>query len=239
MTELSRLGCKVLATARGGEELQELWDKDPNVEWMAADLCQSGVAQSLVDKAVSTFGKLDGLVNNAGSIEPIAPLSNCDAEAWAKAIEVNLTAPAILMGAALPHLKKSGGKILNISSGAAVKVVQGWSAYCTAKAGLLHLTKIAAAENPALSFFSLRPGVVDTQMQSEIRNSQGMTQADLAKFQKLKDENQLEPPSVPARSAAWLVLHGPLERSGEFIEYSDEEVIKGVEKLFTTKGRSS
>ena len=136
------------------------------------------------------------------------------------------------MRAALPHLQETEGVVLNISTGAAVKVVQGWSAYCASKAGLLHLTSVAAVENPKLRFYSLRPGVIDTAMQNEIRNSSGMTEADKSKFQALKQNDQLEPPEVPARSAVWLLLQGPKQRSGEFIQYTDEEVVRGVERLF-------
>jgi NAD(P)-dependent dehydrogenase (short-subunit alcohol dehydrogenase family) len=231
-SQLAGLGCKVLACARSEKNLKELWDKSDEVEWTVSDLSNLNEAQRLVDLALEKFGRLDGVVNNAGMIEPIDRLEDSDPQDWARAITVNLTAPALLMRAALPHLKRQKGRIVNVSSGAAIKVMEGWSAYCTSKAGLLHLTKIAATECPEVAFFSLRPGVIDTQMQKEIRSSSGMTQADLEKFRGLKDSGELEPPEVPARSAVWLALHGPFDRSGEFIQYTDEQVVAGTEQLF-------
>ena len=233
--QLQSLGHKVLACARSSERLRELWDQESNVVWKACDLADPKEAERLVDLVMKKFGKLDGVVNNAGTIQPISLLEQSPPDQWAEAITVNLTAPSLLMRAALPHLRKSRGRVVNISSGAAVKVVQGLSAYCAFKARLLHLTQVAAAECPEVAFFSLRPGVIDTQMQTEIRDSSGMTDTDLEKFKGLKASNDLEPPEVPARSAVWLLLHGPLDRSGEFIQYTDDQVAAGVEELFAAR----
>lgn len=229
---LTDQGHSVLATARSEETLKELWGDNPRVEILACDIGSDGAPQKLVETALEAFGELHGLVNNAGIIQPILPLADCPPDDWAKTIHINLVAPAALMAAALPHLQKTRGRVVNISSGAAINVLQGWSAYCTSKAGLLHLTKGAAAEYPEVAFFSLRPGVIDTEMQTEIRDSKGMTEKDLAKFQGLKADKKLEPPEVPGRAAAWLVLHGPLERSGEFLQYTEELIKNGVEAQF-------
>jgi NAD(P)-dependent dehydrogenase (short-subunit alcohol dehydrogenase family) len=229
---LAQLGHKVLATARSSNALKELWDNEESVSWIALDLADPDSPSKLVDEAIKLYGQIDGVVNNAGTIEPIEPLSTADPVLWAQAITVNLTAPALLMAKAVEHLKKTSGKVVNISTGASVKVMQGWSAYCASKAGFLHLTSVAAAENPEIAFFSLRPGVVDTKMQDEIRSSTGMAPEDHQKFQNLKETGGLEPPEVPARAAVWLLLHGPLERSGEFLQYTDEQISQGVETLF-------
>lgn len=229
--ELSQLDCRITATASDMGALETLWHDNPNVYWTAADLTYPDQIQSIVTETLEQFGRIDGLINNAGTINPIQPLAGVEQKEWSTSIEVNLIAPAMLMATALPHLQKTRGKVINISSGAAVKSVQGWSAYCTAKAGLLHLTTVAAEENPEVTFFSLRPGVIDTDMQKEIRGSQGMTSEDLARFQELDQNGQLEPPSVPAKAAAWLALFGPHSRSGEFIEYTDEEIQAGVKTL--------
>lgn len=230
--QLDTLGCRCLLVSRSQEPLQELAAELARAEIMVADLADPDCCTAVVQHAVSRFGRLDGLVNNAGTIAPIKPLSYADHEAWARAITVNLTSPALLMAAALPELEKTEGRVVNISTGAAVGAVQGWSAYCASKAGLLHLNTVVARENPKVGCFSLRPGVIDTQMQAEIRGSDGMTPDDLEKFKNRKNEGQLEPPEVPARSAVWLVLRGPLARSGEYITYTDSEVVQGAEELF-------
>ena len=107
----------------------------------------------------------------------------------------------------------------------------GWSAYCASKAGLLHLSYVVAAENPEIGCFSLRPGVIDTSMQAAIRDSSGMRSADQQRFLDLHRQGGLEPPEVPARAAVWLVLHGPKQRSGQLLDYTDPEIEAGVREM--------
>lgn len=221
---LDRMGAAVVLSARSRDKLEALASELTEALVLPADLSDLDRAVELVERAAAWKGRLDALVNNAGQIDPIEPLASCDPKAWAEAIQTNLVAPAVLTSRALPHLARQNGRVVHISSGAAVKVVQGWSAYCTAKAGLLHLSKIAAEECPEVAQFSLRPGVIDTDMQRAIRSSAGMTEADLTKFRSLHESGQLEPPEVPARAAAWLALRGPHQRSGDFIEYKDEGI---------------
>lgn len=124
--------------------------------------------------------------------------------------------------------------VLSKDRGAAIKIFQGWSAYCASKAGLLHLTRVLAAEEPAITAVSLRPGVVDTQMQAEIRHSSkgAMPTARRERFRRLKRGGELAPPAAPARSIAWLALYAPSDWSGEFIEYDDPRVTEPAETVF-------
>ncbi len=112
--------------------------------------------------------------------------------------------------------------------------MEGWSAYCASKAGLLHLTRVLATEEPEVTAVSLRPGVVDTRMQAQIRQSEpgAMPPSSKERFENLKEEGELEPPEVPARAIAWLVLHAPEEWSGEFIEYDELRVAEPARALF-------
>jgi NAD(P)-dependent dehydrogenase (short-subunit alcohol dehydrogenase family) len=229
---LDGLGHETLLTGRDENELARLQRQLSHAVCEPMDLADPLAARALVRLAVERLGGLDGLVNNAGTIDPIAPLGQADPASWARAIEVNLTSPALLIGEAVAELSRCQGRIVNVSTGAALKPVPGWSAYCASKAGLLHLTSVIAAEYPDIACFSLRPGVIDTAMQTAIRQSRGMREADLQRFQDLHQQGGLEPPEVPGRAAAWLVLHGPLERSGQLIEYTDAEVSAGVAKLF-------
>ena len=229
---LDGLGHRTLLTGRDQSELYSLQKKLSHAQILAADLADLVAVESIVARALSALGGLDALINNAGTIDPIASLADADSKAWARAIEVNLTAPALLMKAALPELARSGGRIVNISTGAAIKPMPGWSAYCASKAGLLQLTAVLAAEAPEVSSFSLRPGVIDTAMQEAIRASEGMRVPDHKRFLDLHNQGSLEPPEVPARAAVWLALLGPSKRSGELIDYTDPEVAAGVQDLF-------
>lgn len=237
--QLDRWGVRTVMLARTEHSLRRLEDELNNARSLVLDLSDPLRVQQAVEATLDSFGRLDALVNNAGVIEPTDPLSQANPQAWVQAMAINLTAPAMLMRAALPELKLRGGRVVNISSGAAVKVVKGWSAYCTSKAGLLHLTRIAAEENPEVSFFSLRPGVIDTEMQTQIRTSSGMCPEDVRKFRDLKDTGRLEPPEIPGKAAAWLALHGPRHRSGDFIEYTDPDIMEGLRALDPCTSRSS
>ena len=136
--------------------------------------------------------------------------------------------------AAVPALRAAPGRVVNISSGAAVKPIGAWSAYCAAKAALTHLTAVLAVEEPRIISVALRPGVVDTEMQAVIRREgpSAMDPERAAYFVQLKEEGRLEPPWVPARAAAWLALHAPPSMSGRFVEYDDPRVAEPALSLF-------
>ncbi|PZQ48156.1 MAG: short-chain dehydrogenase [Rhodovulum sulfidophilum] len=161
-----------------------------------------------------TGGRLSGLVNNAGLIEPIALLGDTDPSAWARLITVNLVGACDVVRAGLPRL--TDGVIVNISSGAAATPMEGWSAYCASKAGLAMLTRCLALEYGArgIRCYGFRPGVVDTDMQAGIRAS------GLNPISRLRRE-ELLPPEVPARAVAWLLSHRPEDLSGQEIDIRD------------------
>lgn len=225
---------RLLLVARDATALESL-AQECQAQFLALDVTDSSAATTIVESALNHYSRLDALVNNAGVVGPIAPLAESEISAWRHNLEVNLMAPAALIQAALPHLRRSRGRIVNISTGAAVKTMVGWSAYCTAKAGFLHLTRNLAVEEPEITSVSLRPGVIDTGMQAEIRKSGSGMEADAhQKFLDLHREKQLEPPEVPGRVAAWLALQAPTEWSGEFISYAEERVAQSALEFFQT-----
>lgn len=230
---LDELGHQTFLLGREQEKLDRLKDELLRAQVANQDLSRPEQLPALVEMVVERLGGLDGLINSAGVIEPIGLLSELELPDWEAALRVNLTAPAMLMAAALPYLQKSGGRVVNISSGAAVKPTPGWGAYCAAKAGLLALSQVVAAEQTEVACFSLRPGVIDTEMQRQIRESSTMPEEAHARFLDLHRQGKLEPPEVPARAAIWLALEGPRERSGEFIEYTDPQVMEGISQLFS------
>src|SRR5690348_16036254 len=95
-----------------------------------------------------SFGCIDALVNNAGVIEPIASVAWTDPAAFARNIEINLIGAFYAIRPVLPAMiAAGGGRIINVSSGAALRPQQGWSAYCAGKAGLAMLTRSIALEH--------------------------------------------------------------------------------------------
>ena len=168
------------------------------------------------------------MINNAGIVEPIAPVARTDADSWQYNIAVNLLGPFYLARGAIAELRKRKGRIVNVSSGAATITVETVSAYCAAKAALNHFTRVLAAEEPGLTVMAVRPGVVDTRMQERIRSDgPGVMSAEqVSYYQALKTRGELEAPEVPGRSIAWLALHGPREFSGQFLDYDDPRICR-------------
>jgi NAD(P)-dependent dehydrogenase (short-subunit alcohol dehydrogenase family) len=202
-----------------------------------ADVSDAGACQAAVSQTLDRFGRLDALVNNAGIVEPIAPVASADMERWQYNIAVNLLGPVYLARCALDELRKQKGRIVNVSSGAATVTVEHVSAYCAAKAALNHFTRVLAAEEPRLTVMTVRPGVVDTRMQETIRREgPGVMTADqVTYYQSLKVRGELEAPQVPGRAIAWLALHGPSEFSGEFLDYDDPRISRPALDLFGEK----
>lgn len=95
-----------------------------------------------------------------------------------------------------------------------------------------HFTRILAVEEPGVTAVAVRPGVVDTPMQTLLRNTApSVMPKDLADYyQKIKIEGKLEPPDVPGKSIAWLARHAPREWSGRFLNYDDPDIADATEK---------
>lgn len=192
----------------------------------AGDVSDAGDCRAAVDKTLEHFGRLDAVVNNAGTVEPLAPVSGSDVDRWRHNIAVNLLGPFHLIRAGIAELREQRGRIVNVSSGAATISVENASAYCAAKAALNHFSRVLAAEEPRVTVVAVRPGVVDTRMQDTIRQKGAgvMPAEQLAYYQDLKVHGQLEKPEVPGRSLAWLALHAPIEFSGQFLNYDDPPI---------------
>ena len=154
----------------------------------AFDAIEARIKAKRYDKAV--------LINNAGIVEPVAPLERADPGEIERNLAVNLVAPMVLMRrflAATGHVKLR--RIINISSGAGRRPISGWSVYCAAKAGLDMATRVVALEAQsrglAVEAVSLAPGVIDTGMQAHVRSASADDFADVERFRQMKAEGTL------------------------------------------------
>lgn len=144
------------------------------------------------------------LINNAGVIPRIAPLSALDSEDLARALRVGLEAPMLLSAAFLGATEGWAvpRKVLNISSGLGRRPMASQAAYCAAKAGMDHFTRCLALEEAlkpnGAKVCSLAPGVIDTDMQVQLRGADAAAFPDRARFEQLKSADQL---STPAQAA--------------------------------------
>ncbi|MEO1460084.1 MAG: SDR family NAD(P)-dependent oxidoreductase, partial [Pseudomonadota bacterium] len=136
---LAAAGAAVVLAARSEREIaaeaEAIRAAGGEARAVACDVADRASVDAAV-AAAEALGPLEILVNNAGMIEPIAPLAESDPEAWTRAIDVNLKGVYHGMRAAIPVMKAAGGgTIITTSSGAAVSALEGWSHYCSSKAG--------------------------------------------------------------------------------------------------------
>jgi NAD(P)-dependent dehydrogenase (short-subunit alcohol dehydrogenase family) len=193
-------GASIAIAARRGDELRALASRlGPKVLPLVCDVADHGSVKAAVDEAVGHFGRLDHLVNNAGVIEPIGRVDETDPAQWARAIQINLVGAYHAIHATLPHLLAAKGVIVNVSSGAAHRPLEGWGSYCASKAGLAMLGRSLMLEYGALGLrvYGFAPGGVRTAMQEKIRAS------GLNPVSQIKPEDHL-PPELPAQVIAWL-----------------------------------
>ena len=143
-------------------------------EGFVVDVADAAALQQLVAEVVERFGGLDILVNNAGIALISSAFQDDDSfeASWARTLDVNLTAHARLIRAALPHLQRAdgGGRIVNIASTEAIVATGGMAAYAATKAGVVGLTKSFAVElgRHGVTVNCICPGPIRTGMTAEI-----------------------------------------------------------------------
>jgi NAD(P)-dependent dehydrogenase (short-subunit alcohol dehydrogenase family) len=178
------------------------------VQW-TQDLAQGAATcarleQWLREQAGNSFASAT-LINNAGVIPRIGPLSQADADDLSNAMRVGLEAPMQLTSAFLRATQGWSGvrKVLNISSGLGRRAMASQAAYCAAKAGMDHFTRCVALEEAlqtnGAKVCSLAPGVIDTGMQEQLRAADSGVFPDQAGFMNLKTSGSLASPEEAAK----------------------------------------
>lgn len=218
-------GANLALLARSGEALRELAEEiGGKVLTFACDVSDYVPVEAALAKAHREFGGLDILINNAGVIEPIARLEDAQPGDWGKLIDINLKGVFNGMRAALPLMKPAGGgTIITVSSGAAHRPLEGWSAYCASKAGAAMLTSALDLEERGngIRAMGLSPGTVATQMQREIKAS------GINPVSELAWEDHI-PAEWPARALMWMCTGDADDCIGQEVSLRDERIRKRV-----------
>lgn len=224
----------VTGSSKGiGKALVEQLLQRPNIQVIGlsrskSDILHERFEEKLVDLSdlealnliyQSIFPDLTGvskvvLVNNAGWIGPIAHIGKLEVQDIEKIFRVNTIAPLLLMDA---FVRKYGAQsnlqklVVNISSGAASKAIDGWSTYSASKAAVQMMSQTAQKEadldGTGIRYFSVAPGVVDTDMQADIRAADLSDFSALERFRSLKEGSQLSSPEEAGEKILFLIDH--------------------------------
>jgi len=176
-TTLAAAGAAVAVVARDGAKAKKVADglvvKGGKAAGFSCDVADYAAVEAMLAKVEDRLGPVSIVINNAGIIDPIASIAESDPKAWAENIRINLIGGYNIARATLPGLLRARGTLVNMSSGAAHRALEGWSAYCSGKAGFKMLTEALALEckSQGLRVFGLSPGTIDTDMQVKIRAS--------------------------------------------------------------------
>lgn len=191
-----------------------------HLEQWSQDLCDSGDASARLERWLHSLHTpalaSATLINNAGWMPSIGPLDDCPADELARTLRVGLEAPMALTGAFLRATRAwvaqgwdGPRQVLNVSSGLGRRAMAGQAPYCAAKAGLDHFSRCTAldeAQRPhGARIVSLAPGVIDTDMQAQLRASDPGRFPDRARFIELQTGQHLASPDHAAQQVlAWL-----------------------------------
>ncbi|HSU79450.1 MAG TPA: (S)-benzoin forming benzil reductase [Candidatus Angelobacter sp.] len=144
------------------------------------------------------------LINNAGIVEPIKKIGYAEAGDLAQNIQVNLIAPMILMNWFIQTFSDHPAQkqVANVSSGAGTNPYHGWAAYCSSKAGLDMFTRTIAIEQEhdprPTEVMAFSPGVMDTEMQGQIRAADEDNFSKVSQFREYKEKGLLRTPELVA-----------------------------------------
>lgn len=173
VTELAAADWNLVIDARNGAELAEAASLletigAGHVRPIAGDVTDPGHARELVREAAG-IGDFSVLVNNASTLgpSPLPSLADYPLTALEEVLRVNVVAPLRLIQIALPELRSTGGKVLNITSDAGIEGYDGWGGYGASKAALEQLSNVLSVEEPEVSVYWVDPGDMQTRMHQD------------------------------------------------------------------------
>lgn len=179
----AKKGSKVIAVGRNEKELNalrdELQERDGFLKVQLADVREITQVEKLVNDTAETFGKIDVLINSAGIILN-GTIENTTLDDWDKMMNINLRSVFFMMQKCVPHLEKTKGNVVNVSSVAGIRAFPNVLAYCVSKAAIDQLTRCSALELAPknIRVNAVNPGVVIT----NLHKRSGMEDEDYKNF---------------------------------------------------------
>ncbi|HEX9990062.1 MAG TPA: SDR family oxidoreductase [Chloroflexia bacterium] len=233
---LAEQGARVVAAARSLHEVEETariirqqYGVGRSLA-VRADITQERDVVEAFEMVRKRWGGVDILVNNAGDTGATKPVMSLSLAEWQHTLDVNLTGVFLCSREAMRDMaRRRWGRIVTVSSGSAAGAVPAMASYSVAKAGVEHFTRILAAEGAPYGIVAvaLRPGVVDTRMQEDLRNrpAEAMPPELRAIFAAYKQRGRLVPPERPAQMIAYLCSDRAGDVNGRVLDAQEIEAL--------------
>jgi NAD(P)-dependent dehydrogenase (short-subunit alcohol dehydrogenase family) len=220
----AREGSDVALVARPSAELDrvahDLGARAARAQSFAADVAKPGEIERAINRVLTSFGRLDVLVNAAGVYGPIGPLAETDMAHWTAAIATNLLGTVYAMRAVLPHMvAQRKGVIVNFSGGGAVAPFPRFSAYSASKAAVVRLTETVAEEvrESGVRVNAIAPGAVNTRLVDEVLQAGERAGAEFYKKSLEQKASGGTPPERAAELAVFLASPAAAGITGRLI----------------------
>src|SRR5687768_9189386 len=201
--EFARKGARVMAVGRNEVELNALRDEASDfagaIRPHLADVAELTQIDRLISETVDHFGQIDLLVNAAGILKQ-GNIENTTLDEWDKMMNINVRSVFYLMQVCVPHLERTKGNIVNVSSVTGLRSFPNVLAYCVSKAAVDQLTRCSALElaPKGIRVNAVNPGVVVT----NLHKRGGMAEADYEEFlEHARDTHPLGRPGEPEEVA--------------------------------------
>ena len=183
------------------------------------DVADAAAAKAFVDDVVARHGRIDVLINNAGSGK-MGSVADVPPEDYLAVQRVNVMGPYNMIYAALPSmLERDTGTIINLTSARAFIPDRYYAAYCSSKAALLSMTQCLHfdVQDTGVKIFAFSPGFTQTDMVREIYSNKVFRQSALT-----ADEGQ--PPERPAKVLTWLAREAPDDLAGQHVQVQFNDI---------------
>lgn len=181
----------VISISRSMNEEQKTYALD-HFYFIKADLSENNIDRKLIVLKNLIAKQEVYFINNASVIDPISRIENLEDEAIENTISINIKSPIQITKYLLRHFNENKLTFVNISTGAASRAISNWSLYCSSKAFVKMFYEVAESEHGQHRFLNIDPGVMNTNMQQSIRNSDF---PDLSNFKHLQEEGKLKSPN--------------------------------------------
>jgi len=200
------------------------WVEQPRLLQQCVDVRDGAALEMFAERVAAAFGHVDLWVNNAGLLGPVAPLRDAAMDAVEEAIAVNVL--GVLFGSRVyTRLCRRSGKpgvLLNISSGAGRRAYAGWSSYCASKAAVDRLSEVVALEEVGhVRVHAVAPGVIESDMQAQVREVSEEAFPEVEKFRTLHRTGALAAPRVAGKELLRLAFEPGLAPSAVCVDLRD------------------